>query len=44
MTLPGKNFKSWYEGLSREERLEYSFIVEDLKTSRPSNVGKQNNK
>ena len=31
MNIGGANFEKWYEGLTREEKLEYSFIIENEK-------------
>jgi hypothetical protein len=31
--LSGGQFKEWYESLSKEEKIEYTFILENLKNS-----------
>lgn len=33
MTISGGQFKKWYESLSKEEKIEYNFILEKLKNS-----------
>ncbi len=38
MTIGGANFEKWYEGLTREEKLEYSFIIENEKERREAFV------
>lgn len=31
MTISGGQFKKWYEELSKEEKIEYNFILEKIK-------------
>ena len=35
MSVIGSEFNAWYASLSKEERLEYAFLIEDLKSTKP---------
>ena len=41
MTLKGSEFKSWYNTLSKDEKVEYAFILEDLKNTPTGGSKKQ---